>query len=208
MNDEYTYHLTFDEDGSDPVVIRFAPDEETERVIFAQPRYAVWDESSCEHVEWFNDRDGAEEHAGDLNDQVGSGSDDPQYWVQDAYENDSRPDWFHEGGFGAVWKSTDAWRGYTDPVYDDSIWEPYISGWVTGYPDEYTSYKMTAADLHNGLYDGSLIPPFPIVWFFGVTSNVFSQVSDILIPVGKADEFEAWLGTVNFDPEAVQHAFN
>ena len=133
---------------------------------------------------------------------------DPRFYVNDCLDQDMLPDWLVDGEFGSRYVRTDAWRGYTQVTHNE-LWEEYTGGWVTGFPDEYTSYKMTAADLHNGLHDGTIDhPPFPIVWFFGITSNVFSQTSDILIPAGKSDEFEAWLKTVDFDPEAVQHAFN
>ena len=209
MSEPYTYHLIHADDDYPPVLIRFAPGEDTERVMFSQPRYELVDEDDGNWVASFDDEDAAYEARDVKNREHGIDpkTDEPRFYVSDAYDNDTRPDWFHDGGFGAHWHRTDAWRGYSQVDYND-LWEPYAGGWVTGYPDDTTGYKMTAADLHNALWEGTIVPPFPVVWFFGVTSNVFSQSSDILIPAGKADEMDAWLETVDFDPEAVGHACN
>ncbi len=220
MIDAETFYLIHSDDDYPPTFIHFDPDGEIEKVLVSSYRYNLMDEEEGYGVESSNDEDAiyklkdkymVDNGLATLDDDgdlvLGDDYADPRFYVQDCMDMDSPPDWFD--GFGSHYVSTDGWRGYTDVDYDRGQWQAYASGWLTGYPDGSTSYKMTAADLHNKLWEGELTVPFPIVWFFGVTSNVFSQTSDILIPADREDDFTEWLTTVaGFDGEAVQHAFN
>jgi hypothetical protein len=222
MSETEAIYLTHQSDDSPDTFMYFDPDGDTTIVHLSSPRFELFDNDEGCGVEYSDDEDEIyrllDKHLMD-NDlaildegvitAIESEECDPRFYVNDCRDQDMQPDWLADGGFGSRYVRTDGWRGHTQVTHNDS-WEAYTGGWVTGYPDEYTSYKMTAANLHNGLYDGTIDhPPFPIVWFFGVTSNVFSQTSDILIPTGKSEEFETWLSEVaGYSPEDVRHAFS
>ena len=207
MTEHETFYLIHQDDENPDTFIHFDPYDEITVVKLSSPRYAIWDEDEQYHIEHSDDEDAIYELLESLRTEHDDEAGDRLY-INDTRDYDMEPDWFDDGGFGSKYVRTDGWRGYTQVTHNDT-WEEYAGGWVTGYPDEYTSYKMTAADLHNALYAGELEAPFPIVWFFGITSNVFSQTSDILIPAGRKTEFETWLaGVAGLDPEKVQHAFN
>lgn len=221
MNDE-TIYLTHQDDEAPDSFIHFDPDGDTTIVRLSSVRFELFDEDEGYGVEHSNDEDEIyrlrdkyrmDNELATLDEDgitaIGSEDDEPRFYVNDCLDQDMQPDWLVDGEFGSTYVHTDAWRGYTRVTHNE-LWEEYTGGWVTGFPDESTTYKMTAADLHNGLFDGTITPPsFPIVWFFGITSNVFSQTSDILIPAGKSDEFETWLSEVaGYSPEEVRHAFS
>jgi hypothetical protein len=209
LDEPTTSYLILEGDDYPETLIYFAPTG-TEVTKFSSPRFGLWDEDEgyqTEHastsediVEKFYAALTEADMTEDDNDESG------RFRICDARDADLVLDWFEDGEFGSHYVHTDAWRGYTVVDYNGR-WEEYTGGWVTGYPDESTSHKMTAADLHNALYEGDLVPPFPIVWYFGRTSNVFSQTSDILIPSGQREEFETWLAEVGYLPEAVERAF-
>ena len=219
MRDIDTTYLVHIGDDYPPSVTMFEPGYDPHRVVFSQHRFGVFSTADGYNVEEFDDEQDAldawrtlmmdEGHASivdgefEVNEDV---EDDLPYDVRDAQWY--APSWFTDGEFGSRWVSTDAWRGYSQVTHNGQ-WEEYAGGWVTGYPDDTVRHKMTAADLLEALTNGDIEPPFPIVWFFGVTSNVFSTSSDILIPAGHGDEFEAWLtDETAFDPEAVERAFH
>jgi len=90
------------------------------------------------------------------------------------------------------WKSTDAWRGYTDWELVDG----YITlsdGWVTGYIDNTTNRKKTLGDMYEDFNSNKKRPPVIIYWMFGHTSNVFSSSSSIIIAEKDKDVFSDWL---------------
>jgi hypothetical protein len=134
--------------------------------------------------------------------------DNPRFVLEDAYI-EPFPDWYDTLGLSIGWVSTSGWRGYID-FRAAGRWTALASGWVTGYPDEYTARKLDAATLHNGLHSGEFRPPVPIVWTFGVTSNVFSQTSDVFVPEGSEDIIAAWIGDLElgFDAEGFADAFS
>ena len=77
----------------------------------------------------------------------------------DEYQYDEAPSWwaprFKGGLIIAVskWVSTSAWRGHTD--WDVSPgWARVGSGWVTGYPDDSVSHKLTASDVYEQMQIG------------------------------------------------------
>lgn len=98
------------------------------------------------------------------------------------------------------WKSTDAWRGYTDWTLQNGFVE-YSSGWVTGMPDETTTRKADLADLYEKLYEFRLICPVDLWWIFGVTSNVFSTSTTIVVREEDKDDLVAWLEEIGADVE-------
>lgn len=219
---DYPSMLVHDNDEAPSTLIRFMPDhDDSERILFSSPRFELNDEegevfeTSGDEEDIYQQRDKARmDHDLATIDEYGitateEEEDEPRFTVSDCMDRDEVPDWFTDGSFGTHYHHSDGWRGYSVVDYDHDIWEEFAGGWVTGFPDEATSHKMSAAELHNELYAGNITPPFPIVWFFGVTSNVFSMSSDILIPAGKSEEFETWINQVNgFDDEEIRHAFN
>lgn len=219
MTDMDTSYLVLPDDEYPPSVTMFEPDYNAHRVVFSMHRFGLFDEDEGYCVEEFDSerraydaRNAAMIEAGlatmvDGEFTITDEYDEPRFHVEDAQWMDSAPSWFFDGEFGCVYIHTDGWRGYSQVTHNDQ-WEAYAGGWVTGYPDDSTQYKVVAGTLLEALSTGYITPPFPIVWFFGVTSNVFSTSSDLLVPAGLSDEFEAWLASVNFDPEEVSHAFN
>ena len=204
---EPTYLTHQDEEGYPPTITRFAPGEDPSRVVFSSHRYAINDGEEDSTVEWSND----EEELGSKLDALREEHDDPdgdRFWISDAYDDPYEVEWFEEYTFGAGYKSTDAWRGYEYPTFSDEL-ETFAQGWITGFPDETTQYKRVAEYLFAALLNEELEPPFEVFWFMGVTSNVFSQTADIIVPAGKGDELAAWLDeNFSYGSEEVQHAFS
>lgn len=91
-----------------------------------------------------------------------------------------------------VWKQTDGWRGYTEfklkPGYTR-----IADGWTTGYPDDTVPRKQRIADVFERFQTGELVPPVPVWWIFGLTSNVFSQTTDIICRTGDHSTLKEWL---------------
>ena len=204
---EATYLIHRDEEGYPPTFLRFAPGEDPQRVVFSTPRYAIFDELEDGSVEFSNDWDELEELLVSMREESDDGDGD-RFWAYDAHEDTYGVEWFSDYKLGARWHSSNAWRGYEEPTYSDEL-EPFASGWITGYPDETVTYKRVTEHLFADLINGDLEPPFEVFWFIGVTSNVFSQSSDILVPAGKSDEFSLWLdGLDGYDSEGMTHAFN
>ena len=206
---EATYLTHMDEEGYPPTIVRFAPGEDPQRVVFSQNRYGIFDELEDATLEESND----EEALYELLESVRTEHDDEagdRFWIYDAHDDPYGVEWFVEYGFGARWHSSNAWRGYTVPVFDEDKLETFATGWVTGFPDETVSHKRVAEYLFEALINGDLEPPFEVFWFMAVTSNVFSQSADILIPAGKDQEFEAWIDASSFDytAEEVTRAFS
>jgi len=137
--------------------------------------------------------------------------DNPRFILEDVNDVDEVPPWFDEVGIRIGYRSTDGWRGHT--TFDVGAgWHEYAGGWVTGYPDQYTQHKMDAVTIHNALHQGTIRPPVPILWCFGVTSNVFSTVSDVFIPDGADDIIQEWLNgladDLGVDDESFGRAFS
>lgn len=126
----------------------------------------------------------------------------------DDFQYDDPPAWFApKGGLIYVrnrWVMTDAWRGHTD--FDVSPgWSNVGTGWTTGWPDDSVSHKLEASEIYEKMLENS--PPFPVVWLFGVTSNVFSQVTDVLVQDGNEDKWEEYLLALGSDTEKFTDAF-
>lgn len=105
------------------------------------------------------------------------------------------------------WVKSDDWRGYYEPIIAKGFVE-VIDGWVTGYPDETTGYKLEAAGLFEKLRDGDIVPPVDIWWVFMPTSNVFSTASSIIIRKGDKGKLNKWLKEVNGGIKGLQNSFN
>ncbi len=128
----------------------------------------------------------------------------------DEYQYDDPPDWFaprFKGGLIYVvagWTQTDGWRGHTE--FDISPgWSFVGTGWTTGHPDESVSHKLEASQIYEKMLENS--PDFPVVWLFGITSNVFSQVTDVLVQDGDEDKWEAYLVSLGSDTDKFTDAF-
>ncbi len=104
------------------------------------------------------------------------------------------------------WESTDGWRGYTDWKLNDGFME-FAGGWVTDSPDASTAGKAELTEYFNDLHDGEIEPPCDLYWLFGNTSNVFSQMSMIIIKKEDEKLLEEWLLKINGGREELQKKF-
>lgn len=128
---------------------------------------------------------------------------------QETYERDSLVERVLEVISGPKWVKTDDWRGYTDhDLLIPDKWVKYTSGWVTGWPDETTSYKTVSSDLFEDLNGGELTPPVEVWWLFAPTSNVFSTASDIILRKDDLDLFNEWLEENGYKVDDVKHSFS
>lgn len=92
---------------------------------------------------------------------------------------------------GFTYIRTDGWRGYWDTVVADG-YTTLASGWSTGRWDD-VSYKHKFNDLVDGIHEGTLECPYMITFAFGMTSNVFSTASDVIIKESDLEGFQNWL---------------
>lgn len=83
-----------------------------------------------------------------------------------------------------IWKKTDGWRGHTEWIYNEGF-QVLSDGWTTGWADETTNRKSKFNSLMEDLMDKIENDPdfLPVdMWIIsGITSNVFSQVVDIVV---------------------------
>lgn len=104
-------------------------------------------------------------------------------------------EWWEErspnGVKGFKYVRTDAWRGYFDPIIEDG-YTTLASGWSTGKYDD-VSWKHAFNDFVDEIGEGKRECPFEIIFAFGLTSNVFSIASDIIIRESDLDEFTEWI---------------
>jgi hypothetical protein len=95
------------------------------------------------------------------------------------------------GVSGFKYVSTDGWRGYWDVVIADG-YTTLASGWSTGiYYD--VSHKHGFNNLVENIQDGTLECPYELIFAFGLTSNVFSLSSDVIIRESDIEDFSKWL---------------
>ncbi len=141
--------------------------------------------------------DGAEEvvKLGSCFAQVGHGEDVPPAWVTEKFDTG--------------WKTTGGYRGYFNvEAKKDSGFTLITSGWVTGYPDETVSHKLTAIEVFE-LFKGGDRPPCDVIWVFATTSNVFSTATDVFVEGDENIEvFNRWLEEAGQDPEKFDRAFS
>lgn len=90
------------------------------------------------------------------------------------------------------WKQSDGWRGYTTWTLKPG-YVVLADGWTTGYPDDSVPRKQKIADLFEEFSAGNITPPVDLWWLFGITSNVFSQVTDIVCRERDVVALEEWL---------------
>lgn len=96
-----------------------------------------------------------------------------------------------DGVDGFKYIRTDGWRGYWDPVVSEG-YTALASGWSTGRWDD-VAYKHNFNDLVDAILEGTLECPFAVVFAFGITSNVFSTASDVIIKSSDLEAFQEWL---------------
>lgn len=106
---------------------------------------------------------------------------DTEYW------EDTDPD----GVESFKYIKTDGWRGYWDPVIAPG-YVTLASGWSTGRWED-VAYKHKFNDLVESIHEGEIECPFKIVFAFGLTSNVFSVASDVVILESELERFTQWL---------------
>lgn len=92
---------------------------------------------------------------------------------------------------GFKYVRTDAWRGYWDVVVND-YYTNIASGWSTGNWDD-VKWKHAFNKLVEDIAEGDLECPYKVTFAFGLTSNVFSVSSDILIKKSDEEGFIEWL---------------
>lgn len=96
-----------------------------------------------------------------------------------------------DGVDGFKYIRTDGWRGYWDPVIAEG-YTTLASGWSTGRWDD-VAYKHKFNDLVEGIHQGELECPCKVIFAFGLTSNVFSVASDVIIREKDLEAFQEWL---------------
>jgi hypothetical protein len=90
------------------------------------------------------------------------------------------------------WVKTDGWRGHTDWELDAG----YIKvgdGWIANFPDQSTQRKISLSKIRDKMIAKESKPPCPVYWLFGITSNLFSQASCVVIHENRKEDFAAWL---------------
>lgn len=114
-------------------------------------------------------------------------------WCSDFGFRDA--EWWEEstpnGVEGFKYIRTDGWRGYWD-VEIAHGYTTLASGWSTGRYDD-VSWKHTFNDFVEKIAEGEYCP-YEIVFAFGLTSNVFSVASDVIIKEADLEGFTEWLG--------------
>jgi len=216
--DGETFYATHPDEDTPLTIMAFFPNGTVERVLFTSPEYEVVDygteatrrdENDPEWLGSYHTEADAEAALQVARDDADDERDDddgwgPRFQIRDLSDYEL-PEWFKTARVEVGYHRSDGWRGYTTFTAPEG-WVEYAGGWVTGYPDETTRRKLDAAEIHNGLYDGTLTAPVPILWCFGYTSNVFSQISDVFVPDGAGDIVDAWLDGLDSDVDA--EAFN
>lgn len=98
------------------------------------------------------------------------------------------------------WIRTDGWRGYQDwELHDEYI--SVITGWTTGYIDDWTKRKQDFNDLIEKLMNGKIECPVELWVAMGRTSNVFSNTIDIIIHKKDKEKFIKWTEKQKLDIE-------
>ena len=103
-------------------------------------------------------------------------------WWEDASPN---------GVTGFKYVRTDAWRGYHDPIIEEG-YTTLASGWSTGKWSD-VAYKHKFNDFVEEIAEGKIECPFELVFAFGLTSNVFSVSSDVIIMKSDLEPFTEWM---------------
>ena len=95
---------------------------------------------------------------------------------------------------GFKYVRTDAWRGYWD-VEIAHGYTTLASGWATGsYSD--VPWKHAFNDLVDRIQEGELQPPVELIFAFGLTSNVFSTSTDVIVRECDLKTLTMWLTLV------------
>jgi hypothetical protein len=102
--------------------------------------------------------------------------------ILDGDYQEELPGWWNERFIKRSWHRTDPWRGYYETEWKGL--HAIAAGWLTGTPDILRSGKL---------------PPVPLYWYFDTTSNLFSQVSELLVDEGNQDKMIEWLKSVGLD---------
>jgi len=103
------------------------------------------------------------------------------------------------------WVSSSPYRGYTDWEFVKG-YRVIGDGWVTGFPDETTERKIELGEIYQKLENDEILPPVPLYWIFGVTSNVFSTASVLLVKKEDYKAIKKWLQEINGGVEGVKEA--
>jgi len=122
------------------------------------------------------------------------------YWSDEDCADDEYP----EPVGSQSYTRTDGWRGY----YESHIAEGFVEiagGWVTGFPDDTVSRKLTVAEFYGGLVAGDFEAPKDLYWVFSPTSNVFSTTCKIACRVEDKEEIENWLSASGESPDELNY---
>jgi len=101
------------------------------------------------------------------------------------------------------WVNSDGWRGYTDWELKEGYIE-IADGWVTSFIDSTVERKRELSEMFEDLQEGKIKPPCEIYWLFGITSNVFSTASAIVIEKENEEVLAKWLDEINGGIEGVK----
>jgi hypothetical protein len=114
-------------------------------------------------------------------------------WCQEFGFRDT--EWWEEASPNGVerfnYVRTDGWRGYWDTIVEDG-YTTLASGWSTGRWSD-VPWKHKFNDFVDSIADGEVECPFELIFSFGLTSNVFSTSSDVIIRESKLEAFTEWL---------------
>lgn len=119
---------------------------------------------------------------------------------RDSYEEENP-----SGVDGFEYKRTDAWRGYWD-VEIAHGYQAIATGWSTG---DYTDvpWKKAFHQLTDAIAEGEAEPPVEVIFAMGLTSNVFSMSTDIIIRTCDLQRFTEWMSEeIGITVEALQNS--
>ena len=167
------------------------------------PYYDIDDKIICEEC-WNAEQESAGEYASSCFHFGPDGPDEPEYFSEklNHYCGTEYP----EPVKNEKWVSSDAWRGYTDFVLNPGYVE-VADGWVTGWPDSTVQRKIELGEIFQKLQNGEIKCPVEVWWLFGITSNVFSTASTIVVRENDVESFKAWVESINGTFQEFQEKF-
>lgn len=91
-----------------------------------------------------------------------------------------------------IYKSTDAWRGYSETLIEG--WTEVLTGWTTGgWGDPTAERKQPFNVWAQDIFDGTTVPPCNLAIITDPTSNVFSTAIGVSVPDDQVDTFTEWV---------------
>ena len=108
---------------------------------------------------------------------------------------------------GFKYVRTGGWRGYWDVIIADG-YKAVASGWSTGSWSD-VPWKHLFNDFCEKISEGEVECPFELTFAFGLTSNVFSVSSDVIIKESEMDSFLEWMSAeLGYGAEELNNALS